>query len=274
MKACRGMIARVGVALVVVAALSVGAMGCKTTSVSPSVREGVSGNIGVNVDGTTVTILYAGVWNAEDAWVIEQAVVTRKATHLVLHLHNYGGSAFSLFDVCDALTRLRDSGVHVTTIARGVIASAAVPIFLMGDVRLISPTTFIMMHPGGWKGHESRIDQGTLRVLEEMEWLYAEIVCSRTEFPIEKMRKVLNIGCTEKDEYGNLKDSNTGQYWMSTAEAMMWGFATGLLEAEKTKLKAMLSLYACPVHPQERFPGPGECPICRSKLVPVGRNEG
>ena len=220
---------RVAMALMVAAVLSIGAMGCKTTGESVIASEGVRGNIGVTVDRSMVTILYSGVWNTEDAWVIEQAVITRQATHIILHLHNYGGSAFSLFDVCDALIRLRDSGVHVTTIARGAIASAAVPIFLMGDVRLVSPSTWIMMHPGGWKGQEWRIDKATLRVLEEMELLYAEIVASRTSFPMEKIRRVLNIGCTEKDEHGSVLDSNTGQYWMSTAEALMWGFATGVL---------------------------------------------
>ena len=225
---------RVVMALMVAAALSIGAMGCKTTGETVIASEGVRGNIGVTVDGSMVTILYTGVWNTEDAWVIEQAVVKRKATHLVLHLHNFGGSAFSLFDVCDTLTRLRDSGVHVTTVARGAIASAAVPIFLMGDVRLVSQSTWIMMHPGGWKGQEWRIDKATLRVLEEMELLYAEIVCSRTTFPMDKIRRVLNIGCTEVDENGILLDSNTGQYWMSTAEAMMWGFATGVLVLSKS----------------------------------------
>ena len=228
MKASENKIVRLGMALIVAAVVSVGAMGCKTIGGSPNTRENIYGNIGVNVDGDTVTILYAGVGYSEDAWIIEQAVVTNDAKYLILHLHNYGGSAFSLFDVCDTLTRLRDSGVHVTTIARGAIASAAVPIFLMGDERLISPTTWVMMHPGGWKGYEDRIDKETLRVLEEMELLYAEIVCSRTTFPIEKMRKILNIGCTERDAHGQLLDSRTGQYWMSSSEAMMWGFATGV----------------------------------------------
>ena len=274
MKAREGRAGRIMTALIAAALIAFGAVGCKTTGDPVNVREGVTGNIAVDVEGTLVTIMYTSVGYPEDAWVIEQAVVKNKATHLVLHLCNPGGSALFMFDICDTLSRLRESGVHITTVARGAIMSAAVPIFLQGDVRLVSPTTWIMMHPGGWKGHERQVPPDFLRVFEEMELAYADIVCSRTTFPMEKMRKILNIGCTEKDKYGNTLDANTNQYWMTTKEALMWGFATGLLEAEKTKLKAMLSLYTCPVHPQERFPGPGECPICRSKLVPVGRNEG
>jgi ATP-dependent protease ClpP protease subunit len=210
------------------------AAGCATTAISPPKEEvktvEVKSNLGLALEGGVVTAIYTSVLYQEDAFIIEQFVLCNDAHTLVLHLFNPGGSAFIMFDVVSMLERLMKRGVKVVTIARGTIASAAVPIFVTAHERYIVDGAFVMIHPGGWKGYESVIPPNLLRVFEEIEITYATIVSSRTKISYEQMLVMLNHKCTEKDEYERCLDSNSGQHWFNSKEALELEIATGLYD--------------------------------------------
>lgn len=57
-----------------------------------------------------------------------------------------GGIVVETFALCDMIKKAQADGIHVTTIAYGMVASAAVPVFLCGDTRTAGPNTVFMLH--------------------------------------------------------------------------------------------------------------------------------
>ena len=171
-------------------------------------------------------MLYDYVLTERDAWRLYQIVKKNRSECLNLHLFNPGGNAFVMFDVLNTLERLEAEGVRINTFARGYIASAAVPIFVMGKERVISRDCWAMMHPGAWKGKEALVGEKTMRVFEAMEKRYAEIVVERTGFTYEEIACFMNIGSELKDEHGRVLDSNSGVNWFDAQEALEKGLAT------------------------------------------------
>lgn len=172
-------------------------------------------NIGVSVSGDTAYVVYTTVAYAEDGWLIERAVKDNGCTKLVLHLANGGGNVYSMFDVCNVLAKLRNEGIHITTISSGITASAAVPIFVQGDVRIILRDSVIMMHPGGWQGHEDLIPECMYCEIDRFEEGYALLISERTNLTYDEVMTILNTG-----------DSETGQVFFTAKEAVEAGLAT------------------------------------------------
>jgi ATP-dependent protease ClpP protease subunit len=101
------------------------------------------------------------------------ADVTRLWNDMVVLKNNYsirdidlfisspGGDAFSGLALADEIERAERNGFRVTAHASGVIASAAVPVFAVCNVRLAAPGTIFMVHqPELWKwpGQEKASD--------------------------------------------------------------------------------------------------------------------
>ena len=189
-----------------------GGVGCKT--MRPVQFPSVS-NIGAMIDGDTAYLVYTSVENQEDGWQIEQLVRSNHCKNLVVYLVNGGGSAPLMFDVCAVLTNLRNDGVHITTIGSGMIASAAVPIFVQGDVRILRKNCQVMLHPGGWQGHEDQLTKEQNDLLDEWEHAYARIMAERTKMTEEEVYEIMNTGNTD-----------TGQIWYTAQEALDRGIAT------------------------------------------------
>lgn len=183
-------------------------------------------NKGISISDGIMTILYTSVSYPEDSWVIERAVLDNNITHIDLHLNNPGGNPFVMMDFVSTLELLQKKGITIITYARGVIASAAVPIFIMGDKRIIYPRSWVMIHPGGWKGNEWRFSPSMLELFETLELEYAMLIADRSNIPFTDLLKMLNCGGTEKDENGKLLDSQTGQHWFSAKKALSLGIAT------------------------------------------------
>lgn len=191
---------------------------CVTTSEPHTFT--LSTNQKVCITGGTATILYDEVGGPEDAFQLETLIKSRGIHHLDIYLNNGGGNIFSMMDYIDMLKRVKAAGVTVTTYARGVVASAAVPIFLMGDRRVIAPHAWIMLHPGSWRGERARrygeaIPDAIQRVLDKFEMDYASIIGERTKMSRDRALMILRGEDTERD-----------QYWMNAEDAITFGFAT------------------------------------------------
>ena len=64
-----------------------------------------------------------------------------------IEIQSPGGSIIDGFRLIDELRRIKKRGGHyVTMVARGNIASMAVPIFQAADHRIVGPSCFVMIH--------------------------------------------------------------------------------------------------------------------------------
>ncbi len=106
------------------------------------------------------------LWN--DLVFLENSTNIREVN---LFINSPGGDAFSGLALADQIERAKRRGFHITAHASGIIASAAVPVFAVCDVRLAAPGTIFMVHEASlwkWPGRETASDirsQNELMVL-------------------------------------------------------------------------------------------------------------
>ncbi|MBW2412584.1 MAG: ATP-dependent Clp protease proteolytic subunit, partial [Deltaproteobacteria bacterium] len=96
------------------------------------------------------------LWN--DLVVLENNTKIRDVN---LFINSPGGDAFSGLALADQIERARRKGFKITAHASGIIASAAVPVFAVCDVRLAAPGTIFMVHEAAlwkWPGRETASD--------------------------------------------------------------------------------------------------------------------
>ena len=96
------------------------------------------------------------LWN--DLVVLENNTEIRDVN---LFINSPGGDAFSGVALADQIERAKRKGFKVTAHASGIIASAAVPVFAVCDVRLAAPGTIFMVHEAAlwkWPGRETASD--------------------------------------------------------------------------------------------------------------------
>ena len=96
------------------------------------------------------------LWN--DIVVLENNTEIRDVN---LFINSPGGDAFSGLALADQIERARRKGFKITAHASGIIASAAVPVFAVCNVRLAAPGTIFMVHEAAlwkWPGRETASD--------------------------------------------------------------------------------------------------------------------
>jgi len=96
------------------------------------------------------------LWN--DLVVLENNTEIRDVN---LFINSPGGDAFSGLALADQIERAKRKGFKITAHASGIIASAAVPVFAVCDVRLAAPGTIFMVHEAAlwkWPGRETASD--------------------------------------------------------------------------------------------------------------------
>ena len=81
------------------------------------------------------------LWN--DLVFLENSTNIREVN---LFINSPSGDAFSGLALADQIERAKRKGFHITAHASGIIASAAVPVFAVCDVRLAAPGTIFMVH--------------------------------------------------------------------------------------------------------------------------------
>ena len=138
------------------------------------------------------------LWN--DLCVLENNTNIRDVN---LFINSPGGDAFSI-------ERAQRKGFRVTAHASGIIASAAVPVFAVCDVRLAAPGTIFMVHEAAlwkWPGRETASD---IRSQNELMHLLRERY-------IGKLATNSKLG---KDKWEQLENKTT---WFSAEKAQEWG---------------------------------------------------
>lgn len=151
-----------------------------------------------------------------------------KNLHLIVS--SGGGGLFDMFIICDELDRFKEAGGKVSSHLSGIAGSAAVPIYLAGDVRTMDKSAWLMMHPHSLWGKEpwelgvytdgnTPTDRTFFGVFnfEATDW-YAWYVSKRTNLNYGEVWRYITDG-----------DSNTGMYWFNSYSALTLGFAHSLI---------------------------------------------
>ena len=130
---------------------------------------------------------------------------------LSMYINSGGGQAPAGMSMADTLRLAGASGMHVEIHASGMVASAAVPIYLSAEKRSASKNTTFMIHRGTifkWQTSETLSDLNSQREMMQMsEDQYITFVEERTTLTRKEIEEKL--------------DKTT---WFTAEQAKEWGF--------------------------------------------------
>jgi len=158
------------------------------------------------------TITSIDSWKSEGIWSDLKLLEVINIKDIIVYLNSPGGSAYAGLSISDEIRLAQEKGFSFTMEGRGAIMSAAVPVFLMGDKRIISSTVIFLMHPAKlfkWGAFMEGLEElkSQAKMLELLESRYADIVASRTKLSKEKILEL-----------------NKVDTWFTAKEALEWGF--------------------------------------------------
>ncbi len=150
------------------------------------------------------------LWN--DLVVLENNTEIRDVN---LFINSPGGDAFSGLALADQIERARRKGFKVTAHASGIIASAAVPVFAVCDVRLAAPGTIFMVHEAAlwkWPGRETASD---IQSQNDLMHLLRD----------RYIGKLVDNSKLNTSKWQELEKKTT---WFSADKAMAWGLVDNI----------------------------------------------
>jgi ATP-dependent Clp protease protease subunit len=150
------------------------------------------------------------LWN--DFVVLENNTAIRDVN---LFINSPGGDAFSGLALADQIERARRKGFKITAHASGIIASAAVPVFAVCDVRLAAPGTIFMVHEAAlwkWPGRETASD---IQSQNDLMHLLRD----------RYIGKLVDNSKLHKNKWEELEKKTT---WFSADKALKWGLVDSI----------------------------------------------
>jgi len=150
------------------------------------------------------------LWN--DLVVLENNTNIRDVS---LFINSPGGDAFSGLALADQIERARRKGFKITAHASGIIASAAVPVFAVCNLRLAAPGTIFMVHEAAlwkWPGRETASD---IRSQNELMHLLRD----------RYIGKLVDNSKLNKTKWEELEKKTT---WFSASKALNWGLVDSI----------------------------------------------
>ena len=149
-------------------------------------------------------------WN--DLVVLEENTTIRDVN---VFINSPGGDAFAGLALADQIERAQRKGFKITAHASGIIASAAVPVFAVCDVRLAAPGTIFMVHEAAlwkWPGRE------TASMIRSQNDLM-RLLCDRY------INKLVDNSKLSKGEWEALEKETT---WFSAKTALKYGIVDAI----------------------------------------------
>lgn len=155
-------------------------------------------------------------YNMEDLWSDSKILQHKAIQKIVVYMNNPGGEAFQGMGITDELRLMKEKGVTIEMEGRGLIASAAVPVFVAGTKgkRVVSKSTVFMIHPAGLLKGGFVVQREELKDLESQAKMirllnnnYAEAISS-------------NSNLDKKEVLEMLKCDN----WITAQQALEMGF--------------------------------------------------
>lgn len=161
------------------------------------------------------TLNHVNQYTYQAMWKNLMILKARNIKELHLTQLNPGGSIFEMWGIYDSLKEMTDNdGLVLHTYVEGMIASAAVPIFLLGQHRSMDEHAFCMIHSHN-VGQSEYQPESFNRMVAKWTEEYINILLARTNMDLEEIKKYM---------------SNDGdpdiQLWMSKEDAQKRGFLT------------------------------------------------
>lgn len=110
-------------------------------------------------------------------------------TELRIFIMSPGGMVLDAFGACDVIRDAKASGIHVTTIGLGMVASASMPVFLAGDTRMAGANTVFMLHK---PDREEITDENYIELMDLDERLYIDLVADNCDLTYDEVNKLCN----------------------------------------------------------------------------------
>jgi ATP-dependent protease ClpP protease subunit len=157
------------------------------------------------------TIINISTYKAESFWQDAKLCESLGIERLDILLNSPGGAAYQGMALADELRIFKSKEIPIHIEGRGLIASAAIPILLMGDHRICSKNTVFLIHPSSIMKFLAREEMRDLKSQQEMmemlEDMYARTVSENTTL-----------------DYETVKDMMTKDTWFTADQALEWGF--------------------------------------------------
>jgi len=131
--------------------------------------------------------------------------------NIKVYLNSPGGGAYSGFAIGDQFIRIKDR-FKMSVWASGIVASAAVMVFLSFDERYASENTFFMVHEVAI-GNTGAMDASEVKTMDK---LFDKL----TDRYVQVLVKVSNV--LEENWKEMIKETT----WFSAGEAKEWGLVT------------------------------------------------
>lgn len=130
-----------------------------------------------------------------------------------IHLLSPGGAVHVMWAMYDLLNEFKAKGLTIECHGYGVVGSAAVPVFVAGDVRTLNKNGYIMIHPHS--GVNNPMYQGNVNeTFSEWTKRYAQILVDRTNMTKEEAMGFLTGNFRVKAE------------WINAERALKYGIIT------------------------------------------------
>uniref|UniRef100_A0A6M3LQB4 Putative protease n=1 Tax=viral metagenome TaxID=1070528 RepID=A0A6M3LQB4_9ZZZZ len=143
-----------------------------------------------------ISITSISSYDAKDLWSDLKLLRDKKVDEIIIYMNNPGGEVFQGMSITDELRIFKDSGIPITVEGRGLIASAAIPVFLIADKRICSKYTVFMLHPAAiWKWgvftEELKDLKSQASMIELLNEHYAESVSSSSNLSKDEVLEFL-----------------------------------------------------------------------------------
>ena len=166
------------------------------------------------VEETANCHLWGGIagYDAKDFWADFTILMERDIEQANLYINSGGGAVFAGMSIADTIRMARADGLKVNTFASGLVASAAVPVFLAGETRTASKNATFMIHKGKlfkMFASETIDDLDAQREMMKLtEKQYVDFIVEKTDL------------CRE-----DVVDKMDKTTWFGAEQAVEWGFA-------------------------------------------------
>lgn len=135
---------------------------------------------------------------------------------LHIHMMNPGGYILTMIDTIDQLELMKKDGIKIVTHGHSVIGSAAVPIFLMGDQRIMYKSCQLFLHNSTLDKSRPYMNDDSWEAFMEWEWKYTQIIVEKTKLTKAQVEEM----CSGNPDYD--------MTWFNAKECLKLGFCTEL----------------------------------------------
>jgi len=166
----------------------------------------------VNGDQAFITITSISSYDSTELWRDFKLIKIKGIKEVIIYLNSPGGAAFQGMSITDEMRVLKELGIKITVEGRGLIASAAIPVFLMADKRIATKSTIFLIHPAAlskWGFFTETLSdlQSQAKLITMLQESYAESVSAGSNLSKERVLEMMKQ-----------------DHWFTAQEAKEFGF--------------------------------------------------